>query len=290
MPDAAPQTGPAGLAGLTLIALIAFAANSVLCRMALLDGAIDPASFTTARVLSGALTLVGLVAWQQGRAGLARRPDWRTGLALMGYMVCFSFAYVALGAGTGALVLFGFVQFTMLAIALARGEPFPPLAWLGLALSVAGVLYLVRPGDTAPDAMAALLMAAAGVSWGLYSVLGRGSRQPLADTAGNFLFCVPLVLLLSLALLGSARISGPGLALAIASGALASGCGYAIWYRVLPHLSTAGASVLQLSVPVLAALGGVLLLDEPLSLRLILSSALVLGGIWLVLHARKLKN
>ncbi|MBL4768570.1 MAG: DMT family transporter [Rhodobacteraceae bacterium] len=272
-------------AGTTFVALIAFAANSVLCRMALLEGNIDAASFTVVRIVSGAVTLALLVVLRNP-AQLLVRPNWVAGAALFTYMVLFCLAYIALGAGTGALVLFGFVQLTMMSMALLQKEPFPPLAWLGLTVSIAGVIYLVRPGSEAPNAVAALQMAGAGVAWGAYSVIGRGSKNPLQDTASNFLLCVPFALILMALFWQDQVLSTKGLGLAIASGALASGCGYAIWFKTLPHLTTAQASILQLSVPVIASVGGVMFLAETITSRLLISSVLVLGGIALVLRGR----
>jgi drug/metabolite transporter (DMT)-like permease len=275
----------ATIASTTVVALIAFAANSVLCRMALLDGNIDAASFTVVRIVSGAVTLAILVAIRNPSL-LRVRPNWAAGSALLTYMVLFSLAYIALGAGTGALVLFGFVQLTMMSTALLQKEPFPPLAWLGLAVAVIGVVYLVRPGSEAPDAFASLQMAGAGIAWGAYSVIGRGSKNPLQDTASNFLLCVPFALILMVLFWQDQVLTNKGLGLAIASGALASGCGYAIWFRTLPHLTTAQASILQLSVPVIASVGGVMFLAESITSRLVIASVLVLGGIALVLRGR----
>lgn len=272
-------------AGITIIALIAFAANSVLCRMALIDGNIDAASFTVVRIVSGAVTLAVLLALRNP-AQLLVRPNWAAGAALFTYMVLFCLAYVALGAGSGALVLFGFVQLTMMGMALLQKEPFPPLAWAGLAIAVGGVIYLMRPGSEAPNAVAALQMAGAGIAWGAYSVIGRGSKSPLQDTASNFLLCVPFALILMALFWQDQVLSSMGLGLAIASGALASGCGYAIWFRALPNLTTAQASILQLSVPVIASVGGVMFLAEAITSRLVIASVLVLGGIALVLRSR----
>lgn len=259
------------------------AANSLLCRLALRDGAIDAASFTTVRVLSGALMLA-LLAWPHWRRVGPPRADWRSVAALFVYMACFSFAYLSLAAGTGALILFGAVQLTMFAVALGRGEHFPPLSWLGLALAVAGLMYLVAPGVTAPEPIGASLMAAAGVAWGAYSLRGKGVANPLAATASNFLYTVPLVLVLFLVFLGEVQASWMGIALAVASGAIASGLGYAIWYAALPGLKATSAATVQLSVPVIAAVGGVLLLAEPLTLRLLLAATATLGGVAIVLR------
>ena len=271
--------------GTTFVALVAFAANSVLCRMALLDGNIDAVSFTVVRIVSGAVTLAVLVALRNP-ALLRARPNWAAGSALFTYMVLFCLAYITLGAGTGALVLFGFVQLTMMGMALFQKEPFPPLAWLGLATAVFGVVYLVRPGSEAPDAFASLQMAGAGIAWGAYSVIGRGSKSPLRDTASNFLLCVPFALILMMLFWQDQVLTTKGLGLAIASGALASGCGYAIWFLALPQLTTARASILQLAVPIIASLGGVVFLAEAITPRLIIASVLVLGGIALVLRGR----
>ncbi len=265
--------------------MLAFAANSLLCRLALGQGTIDAASFTTARVISGAVTLALIVM-------LRRRPradtgvDWRAAAMLFVYMVFFSFAYLSLSAGTGALILFGAVQLTMFISALRQGEAFPPVAWGGLVLAIVGLIYLVSPGVTAPDPLGAVLMGVAGVAWGFYSLLGRAATDPLAATARNFLYCVPPVLVVSLVFIGDFHGSGAGLALAIASGAIASGCGYVVWYAALPGLSATRAATVQLSVPVIAAFGGVLLLSEAITWRLMLASAATLGGVAIVLARR----
>jgi drug/metabolite transporter (DMT)-like permease len=264
--------------------MLAFAANSLLCRRALGGDLIDAASFTSLRILSGALMLAVITAprWRRRRPSL----DWKAAAALSAYMVFFSFAYLTLNAGTGALLLFGAVQLTMFAAGLHRGERFTPLAWAGLLLAFAGLIYLVLPGLTAPDPVGTLLMLVAGVSWGLYSLLGASVQQPLMATTGNFLLSIPVALGLGLAFIDAAAVTAPGLLLAVASGALASGVGYAIWYAALAGLPSAHAATVQLSVPVIAALGGVLLLAEPASLRLVVASVLTLGGIWLVLSRR----
>ena len=273
---------------LTVIAMLAFAANSLLCRQALGQGLIDAASFTSVRVLSGAVTLILIVM-------LRRRPrehstaDWRSAAMLFTYMAFFSYAYLSLGAGTGALILFGAVQLTMFIVALRQGEHFPILSWVGLTLAILGLIYLVSPGVTAPDLLGALLMAIAGIAWGLYSLLGRGATDPLEATARNFVYSVPLVLIVSLFFLGDFYTSSYGLALAVASGAVASGCGYVIWYAALPNLTATRAATVQLSVPAIAAFGGVLMLSEQLTLRLLLASAATLGGVAIVLAQRAAK-
>lgn len=270
---------------LTLIAMVAFAANSLLCRTALGQGLIDPASFTTVRVVSGAIMLSLLIALRSD--GAARTPtDWRAVAALFGYMIFFSFAYLSLGAGTGALILFGAVQLTMFVFAMRAGEYFPLLAWGGLALAAAGLVYLVLPGVTAPSLTGSVLMGIAGISWGIYSLRGKLSTDPLRATGANFLYCVPFVVAVSLVTLRNAEFSGYGIALGVASGAIASGMGYAVWYAALAGLSAGRAATVQLSVPVLAAFGGVLLLGEGVTLRLIVSSLATLGGVAIVLGQR----
>lgn len=275
-----------GRNALTAIAMLAFAGNSLLCRMALGRDLIDAASFTTVRVVSGAV-LLALLAWWS-TPGQAARPriELRTVGALAAYMLCFSFAYRSLTAGTGALMLFGAVQLTMFAAALRAGERLPRSGWFGVALSVLGLVYLVAPGIAAPDPLGAVLMATAGVAWGAYSLLGRGGRDPLRATALNFAGAVPIVAMVSLLTLGSRHWNSTGVLLAVASGALTSGLGYAIWYAALRKLSASGAAIVQLSVPVIAALGGVLLLGEAPSSRLVLASAATLGGIAIVLGVR----
>jgi drug/metabolite transporter (DMT)-like permease len=268
--------------------MVAFAANSILCRLALGQELIDAASFTSVRVISGAVTLYAIVLAER-RAFVRPEANWRMVLALFAYMAFFSFAYLTLSAGTGALILFGAVQLTMFVIGLKNGEPFPPLAWFGLALAAFGLVYLVAPGVTAPDPLGAALMTVAGIAWGFYSLLGRGTAHPLAATAGNFVYCVPLVLLLSAWFAGGFHLSASGLALAVASGAIASGIGYAIWYAALPGLSATRAATVQLSVPAIAAFAGVVLLSEEITLRLLLASAATLGGIAIVLAQRATK-
>lgn len=205
---------------------------------------------------------------------------------LFTYMVFFSFAYVSLSAGTGALILFGAVQLTMFIASLRSGEPFPLLSWLGLAVAIVGLIYLVSPGLTAPDPLGALLMAVAGMAWGFYSLLGRGATDPLRATAGNFVYAAPLALIASMVFLSQLGFSLTGVMLAVASGALASGCGYAIWYAALSGLSGTRAATVQLSVPVIAAIGGVVWLDETISIRLLLASTAVLSGVAIVLMRR----
>lgn len=275
----------ARIAGLTLVAMLAFAANSLLCRRALGEGLIDAASFATVRVICGAATLaiVVLPRWRL----VARRPmDWRATTMLFTYMVFFSFAYLSLGAATGALILFGAVQLTMFAVAFRRGERFSPWSWVGLAAAVAGLVYLVAPGITAPDPRGAVLMVIAGIAWGVYSLLGRAVGDPVAATASNFIWSVPLVLLVSALFFGQMHLSLEGVVLAAVSGAIASGLGYVVWYAALRSLSAGRAATVQLSVPVIAALGAVVFLSEAVTLRLIVASVATLGGVWIVLAQR----
>lgn len=280
------------VAVLTALALVAFAGNSLLCRTALRHGAIDAASFTAIRMLSGALML-GLL------AGIRRRTEpssqtssanahgsWLSAIALFAYAAAFSFAYLSLSAATGALLLFGAVQVTMIGHGLWRGERMHAGQWLGLAVAFAGLVVLLMPGLQAPPWQGAGLMLAAGAGWGAYSLRGRGVGDPLQATAGNFLRTLPMVALLSLLARGSMTADAQGVIAAVVSGALASGLGYAIWYTALPALRATSAAIVQLSVPVLAAVGGIFWLGEPLTLRFVLAAVAVLGGIALVTLVR----
>jgi drug/metabolite transporter (DMT)-like permease len=269
---------------LTVLAMLAFAANSLLCRLALQQSSIDAASFGSVRLVSGALVLWAIVRWRNKPN--PARTDWLAATMLWAYVAAFSFAYTTLPAGSGALILFGAVQLTMFAAGLHAGERFTAVAWAGFALAVGGLLYLVSPGVAAPPLVGTLLMASAGIAWGVYSLRGRGAGEPVAATAGNFMRAAPFALVLSLVFASQFKVSSPGVLLAIASGAVTSGLGYVLWYAALPHLSALRAATVQLSVPPLAALGGVLLLSEALTLRLMLSSAAILGGIALVLLSR----
>jgi len=266
-----------------LFSLVAFAANSIFCRLALRDGAIDAESFTVVRLASGAVFLLLLIRLR--KPGMALGGSWKGGLALYLYAYLFSVAYLQLGAGVGALVLFGAVQITMFAFAWLRGERLSARTLLGMLIAFAGLVLLLLPGAEAPPLLSALVMAASGVAWGVYSLLGRGSPNPLADTAGNFVRSLPLLLVLGIVMLALARthVSPAGLLYALASGALASGAGYALWYGVVKQVSAQQAATMQLSVPVIAALGGVVLIGEPMSLRLLLASLVVLGGVALAL-------
>lgn len=272
------------LAILTSLAMLAFAGNSLLCRVALKSTAIDAASFTTIRLLSGAATLWLIVHISRRASG--GRGSWPAALALFVYAAGFSYAYVNLTAAAGALLLFAAVQATMIGHGLWTGERLRRLQFIGLVLALGGLVSLLLPGLAAPPLPASLLMLLAGAAWGVYSLRGRGAGDPLRITAGNFLRAVPVAIALSVLMHESASLDSAGLWCAVASGALASGIGYAIWYTALPALQATSAATVQLSVPVIAALGGVVFLGEAITLRLLLASAAVLGGIALVILER----
>jgi len=271
----------------TTFALIAFAFNSILCRMALRGGEADAAGFTLVRLVSGALTLIVISYFFGKEKNFKGRGNWLSAFFLFAYAICFSFAYLGLTAGTGALILFGAVQLTMITFAIIRGERPNALEWIGLSAAVAGLVYLVLPGLSAPPLASSALMAAAGASWGFYTLQGKGSSSPLADTTGNFTFAVPMVLIAALPFVGSLHLSSSGLVLAVLSGAVASGIGYTAWYFALKHHTATRAAVLQLSVPVIAALAGILFLAETATARLAVAAALILGGIVLTIYGRQ---
>lgn len=271
---------------LTAATLVAFASNSLLCRLALRDGAIDWAGFTAIRLVSGAIALWLIVALPKRVSPLAG-GSVRMAAALLVYAVAFSYAYLALSAGTGALVLFGAVQATMIVAGIVGGERPGGREWLGLAAAVGGLVYLVSPGLEAPSPVGAASMALAGVAWGFYSLWGRGVPDPAAATAGNFVRAAPFALLPLLVLWGQAHVSPGGVGLAVVSGALTSGLGYVIWYHALRGLTATRAAVVQLAVPVVAGLGGVLLLGEVATPRLVVASMVTLGGIALAVLGRR---
>lgn len=275
---------------LTAVAMFAFAANSLLCRLALQRGQIDPVSFACIRLVSGAITLAVIVRFRSERSAPGH-VDWLAAAMLFVYAAFFSSAYLTLPAGTGALILFGAVQLTMFSVGLRSGEKFGSAAWLGLAVAVAGLVYLVSPGIAAPPPLGAASMAIAGVAWGVYSLRGRGVADPLAATAGNFARAAPFALLLSVLFIANARTyaNGAGVVLAIVSGALTSGIGYVIWYAALSKLTAMRAATVQLSVPLIAAFGGVAFLSETITPRLVAASAAILGGIAMVLTSRSRK-
>jgi drug/metabolite transporter (DMT)-like permease len=271
--------------GVTALALGAFAGNSVLCRVALGRGSIDAATFSTLRLMAGAGMLVLLTAGPHVPT-VRSAGSWMSAAALFLYAVPFSFAYISLTTGTGALILFGSVQVTMMVAAIWSGERPRFVQWLGLAIALLGLVYLVFPGLAAPSPIGSALMTIAGVSWGIYSLRGRAIADPLAATAGNFVRAVPLALAVSLFAWTDVVVSWSGVLLAVASGAVTSGLGYVLWYAALRQLTAARAAVVQLTVPVLAAAGGVLFLGESISSRLVLSAAIVLGGISLALAGK----
>jgi drug/metabolite transporter (DMT)-like permease len=269
----------------TGFALLAFAANSILCRMALRDTSIDPASFTSVRIVAGAITLWILVRLSNRRASVA--GTWISSFALLAYAIAFSFAYVAVTAGTGALLLFGAVQLIMISAGLAGGERIDFRIALGWMLAVAGLVILVFPGVSAAPPTQSALMLCAGAAWGVYSLRGRRSSDPLRDTAGNFARAVPGALLISAIMWRHSSLDRTGVALAALSGSLASGVGYAAWYTALPRLRAIAAANLQLSVPLLTSLAGVVLFAEPITVRLVSASVLLLGGIALATRSIK---
>jgi len=263
--------------------MLAFAGNSILCRMALRDGAIDPASFTSIRLLSGAVALLLIVRLTSNDASIREHGGWISALVLFFYAICFSYAYISLSAGAGALILFGFVQGTMIAMALWSGDRPSVSEWLGWLLAFGGLVWLLVPGIEAPPAIGATLMALAGIGWGVYSIRGRNETNALVSTCSNFVYSIAFVIVLTAIMYTNADITNRGVILAIVSGALTSGVGYVIWYTALNYLSAMQAALVQLSVPAIAAAGGVILLAEPVSLRLLTSGALILGGISLAL-------
>lgn len=270
---------------LTALTMIAFASNSLLCRAALGRTHIDAASFTTIRLISGALVLWLIVQISGGtRTG---GGSWRSAVALFIYAAGFSYAYLSLSASTGALLLFGAVQATMIGYGIWIGEHLRYIQLAGLLLAFAGLIGLLLPGVTAPPLIGSLLMLGAGAAWGVYSLRGRGAGDPTVVTAGNFLRTVPIAIVLSAVMFKGITMDAAGIGYAVASGALASGLGYAIWYTVLPALKATSAATVQLSVPVIAALGGVLLLGEHITLRLVLASIAILGGIALVILEKR---
>ncbi|MDQ3314717.1 MAG: DMT family transporter [Verrucomicrobiota bacterium] len=276
---------PARVFILTLMAMTAFAGNSLLCRLALKHTSIDAASFTSVRIVSGAITLWLVV---NLRGGVRQRAgSWASALALFVYAGAFSFAYLSLSAGTGALLLFGAVQATMISWGLRTGERLRIRQLVGLAFALGGLVALLLPGLSAPPIRGSILMLSAGLAWGIYSLRGKSAGDPATATAGNFLRAVPLAALLSIALLPWVRLDRAGIVYAVLSGAIASGLGYAIWYTALPGLKATSAATVQLSVPILAAAGGVLFLGEWITLRLLVASVAVLGGIALVVTEKR---
>ena len=303
---------------LTTFALVAFAFNSILCRMALGTDEIDAASFTAVRLLAGATMLIVISYFfskkkggnRSGSEGVSSRGEmsaggsentlptgrvsafekhgsWRSAFFLFAYAICFSFAYLGLTTATGALILFSSVQMTMIGVTWFKGERPGALEWLGLAVAVGGLVYLVFPGLSSPPLASSILMSSAGIAWGFYTLRGRGSADPLADTAGNFIRTLPFALLFLIPFLANLNSSNRGVLLAVLSGALASGVGYTVWYAALKFHAATRAAVLQLAVPVIAAAGGVIFLSETAGSRLLIAAALILGGIGLTIFGRK---
>jgi drug/metabolite transporter (DMT)-like permease len=272
---------------LTAFTMIAFAANSLLCRMALSDPLIDPVSFTAIRLVSGALVLIPVsrLVGESGSQG-NNKGSWASGFALFAYAAAFSLAYVSLNAGMGALILFGAVQVTMIVAALRSGERLGIAQWAGSITAIGGLIYLVLPGISAPDPMGALLMCISGMAWGVYSIRGKGVIAPVAMTAGNFLRAAPFAIVVSAVAFSRMQMEPVGILLAVISGVVTSGLGYVLWYKALRGLTTSQASIIQLLVPVLAAFGGIIFLSEQVSMRLIAASALILGGVGLAVLRR----
>ena len=298
---------------LILFALVAFAFNSILCRMALGKDEIDAASFTSIRLVAGALMLV-VVSYLFSRrvssphvskgqsldsqvslthvrsTDTLRATDtgsWTSAFFLFAYAVCFSFAYLGLTTGTGALILFGLVQMTMIAVSLIKGDRPRVLEWLGLIIAVGGLVYLVFPGLASPPLLSSALMAVAGISWGAYTLRGRSSKDPLADTMGNFVRSLPMIAVVAILFFPQIHLSTRGIVLAILSGAIASGVGYTIWYTALKFHTATRAAILQLAVPVIAAVGGIVFLAEAFSTRLLIAGALIISGIAMTIFGRR---
>lgn len=276
---------PARVLLLTTLAMLAFAGNSVLCRLALQHTGIDPATFTSVRLISGAVVLWLVVRVRDGRTAWA--GNWPSALALFAYAAAFSWAYVSLPTAAGALLLFGAVQATMIGYGLWQGERLAPPQTVGLLVAFAGLIALMLPGLSAPPLGGALLMMASGIAWGVYSLRGKSGGDPTQTTSGNFQRAALLTLVLSALTLPQAQRDTTGLVYAMASGAVTSGVGYAVWYTAVRGLPATSAATVQLSVPVIAAFGGALFLHEPLTLRLMASSLAILGGIALVILGRR---
>lgn len=273
---------------LTSLAMIAFAGNSLLCRLALKHTSMDAASFTTIRLISGALMLWLVVTTRRGT--YAGKGNWLSAFALFAYAAGFSFAYMSLPAATGALLLFGAVQATMIGHGVWAGERLRSLQLVGLLLAFGGLVSLLLPGLSAPPLFGSILMLSAGLAWGVYSLRGKGAGDATQVTAGNFMRATPIAVALSVLMLNGTSLDIAGCWYALASGALASAIGYAIWYTALPALKATQAATVQLSVPVLAALGGIVFLGEPITLRLALASVAILGGIALVILEKQPAN
>jgi drug/metabolite transporter (DMT)-like permease len=255
--------------------------------LALGESTIDPASYTAVRLITGAITLWLIAAFLREKSFEKSGGSWISAAMLFLYAVTFSFAYISLSAGTGALILFAAVQITMIAVGLYTGERPETLEWLGLFIAISGLIYLVSPGITAPSIDGSLLMATAGIAWGVYSLRGRGASDPVGATTDNFLRTVPLAIGLILLCLSMLTITPMGFLWATLSGSITSGVGYVLWYAALPRLTATRAATVQLAVPVLAAVGGIAVLSEAISLRLVISAVVILGGVGLAVSRRK---
>ncbi len=275
----------------TALALIAFAGNSVLCRLALASGAIDAANFTIIRLLSGALALAVILAVSQTRAHtskpIASKGGWLAAFMLFVYALAFSYAYIWLDTGTGALILFSAVQITMILLGIKAGNRLSGIEWLGIAAAFSGFVYLMIPTLSTPSLAGFLLMSLAGVAWAVYTLKGQGSVNPLSDTTFNFARTLPFLIVVLLFGLQMSSISREGVILAVMSGALTSGVGYAIWYAALKGLTATQAAVVQLLVPAIAAIGGVMFAGEALSTRLVFATMVIMSGISLVIYAKR---
>ena len=274
---------------LTSIVMVAFAANSVLNRLALAEGEIGPSAFASIRVGAGALMLLALIFFKNGNKLSFSKPNITAILALSAYILGFSQAYISLDAGFGALLLFGAVQITMFIGAFLQRENLTSQKWIGAALAFSGLAYLLSPSNAGIDPFGTGLMTIAAIGWGIYSVIGRAATNPLKDTGMNFLYAVPIVSLALLVFPDTNPITPSGIALAILSGAITSGLGYALWYAIIPQLQTSTAAVAQLTVPIIATAGGIVFLTEAIDTRFIISSAMVLCGVAVSAYQRKPK-
>ena len=274
---------------LTTFALVCFALNSILCRLALKSDEIDAPSFTAIRLVSGAVVLSVIFIFFGKKESEVKRGNWYSAFFLFAYAACFSFAYINLTTATGALILFGSVQMTMTIAALIKGERPRILEWIGLIFALGGLVYLVFPGLSAPPFFSSVLMSSAGIAWGFYTLRGRTSTNPLADTTGNFVRAVPMILIVCVPFLANIHLTTKGILFAVLSGAIASGVGYSVWYAALKYHTATRAAILQLSVPVIAATGGIIFLSEEITIRLLIATTLILGGIVIKVKSEKLK-
>lgn len=272
---------------LTCIALIAFAANSVLARLALGNNMIDASGFTSIRLLTGAIVLFTIIQFRKNKTKSSTKGSWFSGFMLFIYAIAFSYAYLSLDTGTGALILFGAVQITMILISIYNGNRLHFTEWLGVIIAFTGFIYLILPGVNTPSTIGFILMSLAGIAWGFYTIKGRASKNPSMDTAHNFIKTIPFVFVLLLITFDKENYSFEGIVLAIISGGITSGIGYTIWYMALKGLTSIQAAVVQLLVPVIAAFGGVLFIAETITQRLTIASLLILGGVLIVVLGKK---